>query len=151
MIIHNDNPCHTYRIPGNPIAWARPRLSGKTFFDAQRPIKNQWAIALEYQKENQPFYQKTPLYLIVHFYFSVPTSYKPNKKAALYGQPYLYKGDIDNLVKFVLDNCNAILFDDDCTVFKLTASKTYSEDPRTEFSLIPIISNKKGGTSCSKK
>jgi hypothetical protein len=38
----------------------------------------------------------------------------------MYGQPYLYKGDIDNLAKFVLDSCNALLFDDDCTVYSLT-------------------------------
>lgn len=137
MIIYNGQELHTYTIPGQPIAWARPRLSGKTFFDAQKPIKNNWAISLEYQSEDQPFYTKTPLHLIVNFYFSVPASYKPQRRLELIGQPYLYKGDLDNLVKFLCDNCNAILFDDDCTIYQLTATKTYDLNPRTEFALIP--------------
>lgn len=136
-IFYKGKLVHTYTIPGQPIAWARPRLSGKTFYDSQRPIKNNWAISLEYQKENQPFYEKTPLQLIVNFYFSIPVSYKPSRREELIGQPYLYKGDLDNLVKFVLDNCNAILFDDDCTIFQLTATKTYDINPRTEFALVP--------------
>ncbi len=138
MIIYNGQEIHTYVIPGQPIAWARPRLSGKTFFDGQRPLKNNWAISLQYQSEEQPFFKKTPLHLIAHFYFSVPASYKPKRREELVGQPYLYKGDLDNLVKFVCDNCNAVLFDDDCTIFQLTATKTYDLNPRTEFALVPM-------------
>ncbi len=137
MIVHNGIELHTYIIPGQPIPWARPRLSGKKFFDGQKAIKNNWNIALEYQSEKQPFYQKTPLHLIVNFYFSIPTSYKPHHRDALIGKPYLYKGDLDNLVKFLLDNCNALLFDDDCTIYQLTASKTYALEPRTEFAIFP--------------
>lgn len=138
MITYNNAPVHTYIIKGKPIAWARPKLSGKTFYDAQKPIKNNWAISLDSQRDNQPFYQSTPLHLIVNFYFEPPQSYKPAKREALVGKPFIFKGDIDNLCKWVLDNCNAILFDDDCTVFRLTACKTYALEPSTEFALIPL-------------
>jgi Holliday junction resolvase RusA-like endonuclease len=137
MIIYNGREVHTYTIPGQPIPWARPRISGRTFFDSQRPIKNIWAISLQYQREGQPFYEKTPLELVCHFYFSIPASYNPKRRKELDGEPYLYKGDLDNCVKFIGDNCNAILFDDDCTIFKINATKTYSLNPRTEFALIP--------------
>lgn len=138
MIIFEGKELHTYMIPGTPIAWARPRLSGKTFYDAQKPIKNNWAISLQYQQEGQTFYLKTPLHMIINFYFEPPASLRPSKRRAMVGLPYLYKADIYNLCQFVLDNCNAILFDDDCTVFKITASKQYDLKPRTEFAIIPM-------------
>jgi Holliday junction resolvase RusA-like endonuclease len=136
MIIHNGQELHTYTIPGTPIPWARPRISGKTFYDSQKPLKNNWAISLQYQHEGQPFYLKTPLHMIINFYFSPPNSLRPSKQNELLTKPYLYKGDLDNLCKFVLDNCNAILFDDDCTVWKIEASKSYDKHARTEFAFI---------------
>lgn len=41
-------------------------------------------------------------------------------------------GDIDNLVKFVLDAGNAILFEDDRQVCDLTATILWHEDPTSE-------------------
>jgi Holliday junction resolvase RusA-like endonuclease len=143
MIIYKNEPIHTYIIRGDPIPWKRAALSGKTFYDAQRPIKNQWAISLEYQSEGQPFYKKTPLHLIANFYHAVPPSWKPQHKKEKIGAPYIFKGDLDNLVKFVLDNCNAILFDDDCTIYKISAAKLYSLEAKTEFALIPMDINGK--------
>ncbi len=137
MIVHNGIALHTYTISGQPIAWARPRLSGRTFFDSQRPIKNVWAISLQYQREGQPLYEKTPLELIAHFYFQIPLSYNPKRREELHGQPYPFRGDLDNLLKFIGDTCNAILYDDDACIFRITASKHYDLQPRTEFAFIP--------------
>ena len=137
MIEYQGKEIHTYVIPGQPIAWARPRLNGRTFFDCQKPIKANWAVSLEYQRELQPFYSKVPLEFIVNFYFSIPLSYKPERRAKYRLQPFTFKPDIDNAVKFVLDCCSAILFDDDCSIFKIVATKQYDMDPRTEFAFIP--------------
>ncbi len=138
MIQYQSKPVHTYVIPGAPIAWRRPGTVAKRFYDTQKSLKSNWAISLEYQKENQPFYEKTPLLLIAHFYFGIPESYSPARKAATVGQPYLYKADLDNLSKLILDACSSILFDDDCTIVELHARKSYDFDPRTEFALIPL-------------
>ena len=46
------------------------------------------------------------------------------------------KPDIDNLCKFLFDCCNGVVFNDDSQIFQLSASKTYAELPRTEFTII---------------
>lgn len=138
MISHNNAPVHTYLIPGTPTAWARPRTSGRMFFDSQKQLKSIWAISLESQKNQQPFYIKTPLLLIAHFYFEPPVSLSPAKREALIGTPYLFKPDLDNLTKLIGDACNAILFDDDCTIVDIQTRKAYDHEARTEFALIPL-------------
>lgn len=44
--------------------------------------------------------------------------------------------DLDNLAKFYLDCANGILFPDDHLITKLTVSKTYSLNPRTEIKIM---------------
>lgn len=138
MIYHLGLPVHTYIVPGDPIPWERARLNGKTFFDAQRYIKNNWAISLQYQRETQPFYEKIPLQLIAHFYFSAPQSLRPQKREELIGQPYIHKKDVDNLIKFLCDTCTGILYQDDCLIYSVYSTKTYDLEPRTEFALVPL-------------
>lgn len=138
MIIHCGVPVHTYTVPGDPIPWERARLNGKTFFDIQRPLKNNWAIALQYQAENQPFYEKEPLLLIAHFYFAVPASLRPQRREELVGQPYTHKKDLDNLIKFLSDTCTGILYRDDCLIWSIFSTKSYALTPRTEFALVTL-------------
>jgi Holliday junction resolvase RusA-like endonuclease len=42
------------------------------------------------------------------------------------------KPDIDNLIKFVLDACNKILWEDDKIICEVQCRKIYSENPSTE-------------------
>ncbi len=143
MIIHNGQELHTYVIEGLPIPWQRPRLSRRTFFDSQKLQKSNYALTIQSQHEGQPFYTKTPFELIVNFYFPIPCSLKPRSREELLGQPYPHKSDLDNLTKFVLDSCNSILFDDDSRCYRIIASKTYDNTPRTEFAIIPYKRIKK--------
>jgi len=138
MIYHLGSPVHTYIVPGDPIPWERARVNKGRFFDAQRPKKNNWAISLQYQSEKQPFYEKQPLHLIAHFYFPVPNSLRPNRRQELIGQPYIYKKDLDNCVKFLMDTCAGILYHDDCLIYSVYSTKVYDLEPRTEFALIPL-------------
>lgn len=141
MIEYHGKELYTYIVPGQPVAWARPRLHGRTFFDCQKPIKATWEVSLQYQGEGQPFYTRIPLEIIIDFYFSIPVSYKQERRHKYIAQPFTFRPDVDNAIKFVLDACNSILFDDDCSIFKVSASKRYDLEPRTEFAIIPHKSN----------
>ena len=132
---------HTYTIKGTPVPWARPRQNGRVFFDSQRSIKNLWAVSLENQAEGQPFYNRTPLHLDVKFIFQPPTGFKPLTRVSLMGKPYILKKDLDNMVKFVMDSCSGILFDDDSCIYKVSAEKVYGEEACTTFGFIPLECN----------
>jgi hypothetical protein len=129
---------HIYVIPGQPTPYCKPKNSGKQLYDTQRMIKNKWSNLLEDQRQGQPFYQQTPLHLIARFFFEPPENLRPAKREALIGQPYLFKGNTDDLLKFIFHNCNSVLFDHYCTIYKVTMEKIYDLNERTEFQLIPI-------------
>jgi len=71
------------------------------------------------------------------FYLPIPDSDSNAQKNAKkwHIQKHVIKPDIDNLIKFVLDCGNGILFQDDCLVTQISAKKCYSINPRTEINL----------------
>lgn len=89
-------------------------------------------ITLQNQHNSAPFLTG-PLHLYVTFYMQIPTSLSLKKKQNLNKSPHLIKPDLDNLIKFVNDVCNDILFADDAIVASITARKVYDSKPRTEF------------------
>lgn len=134
---------HKYIIHGDPVAWMRPGKSGRRTYDTQKALKLHWAISIEGQKEEQPFYVKTPLIFSAMFYFRVPQSLKPSSREKLYGRPFYSKPDSDNLIKLVWDICNELLFDDDSRIVLIeNVGKFYDKEPRTEFSFRPFIAKK---------
>ncbi len=118
-----------YIILGDPIPLARPRIGnlGRTMWDAQKQIKFAWGIQLQTQHESRPHFTG-PLHLQLDFYLASPQA----KKAKLLGQYHAIRPDLDNLIKFVLDVANDILYEDDCCVASITSSKRYDALPRTE-------------------
>ena len=138
MILYHGKPVHTYCIPGTPTAWARPGTNRQRFYDTQKSLKSLWAISLENQKEDQPFYTKTPLLLVARFYYRPPLHLKPHSKQELLLSPYNHRADLDNLIKLILDTANCVLFDDDSCIVSIHASKVYHPHERTEFALIPL-------------
>jgi len=45
--------------------------------------------------------------------------------------PHICKPDIDNLIKYVLDCGNGLLWSDDKKIIKITCKKVYAEEPKT--------------------
>ena len=70
-------------------------------------------------------------YLTIDMVFKmpIPQSYSKKKQAALVGHPHAKKGDLDNMVKSVLDALNGIAFVDDSKVWCINACKEYAEEP----------------------
>ena len=123
-----DCPHKIYVLNGDPVPLARGRFSDKTkrIYDSQKTLKLLNGIALRSQHDDQPMYTG-PLHLIVTFFIGIPK----NSKRLYYH--HTFKPDLDNLIKWICDISNSVLYHDDCTIAKITATKLYDTNARTEF------------------
>jgi len=126
-------PLTVYVLGGDPVALARARYSidNRRIYDSQKSIKLLAGIGLRSQHNDQPLLSG-PLHLDVTFFMRIPPN---SKRTTLLHQ---FKPDIDNLIKYLLDVSQSVLFDDDCVISQITAIKQYDTKPRTEFTLRSI-------------
>ena len=122
------------KIPGKPISKMRPRFArrGKfvTTYNAQESEEGKFVCLMQSQlKGHQPIPAGTPIKLTVIFYMPIPAS-MPKKKLKADVQ-HTKKPDLDNLIKFVKDCANGVLWHDDSQVNNIQASKLYSFSPST--------------------
>lgn len=124
-------------IPGNPIPLKRHRhtvVNGKSrTYDPQKQEKLLYGMLLQQQFQCDPF--TGPLHVALRFFMPIP---KVPKKHQISGKPHYYKIDLDNLIKFLFDCANGILYKDDCQISSLSAIKLYSKNPRTELTITKI-------------
>lgn len=122
-----------YTIIGQPIPLARPRFTQKNeaphVFDSQAQAKYGTQIQLKSQ-HREPLIT-SPIHMNIAFYFEASKKHK-------HGTPHSSRPDLDNLIKWVLDNANNIIFKDDSLVVSLVASKYYDNYQRTEFTIREI-------------
>lgn len=112
-------------IEGKPTAWARAGTCRGRFFDRQSKERRsfQWKLKTGFQKD--PL--NRPITLACIFSFEIPKSWSKAKKTALLGKSHEGRPDLDNLVKWVGDAAQGILWDDDAKIVKLTAEKVWAE------------------------
>jgi|GEM_PF-849111 len=135
-------------IEGAPIPKQRARHVRRGSFiatyDPQDKQKSAFrkALFLELFHSNVDFlppnHQLEAFFIVnIEFYLPIPvSSTNTHRNAKLrHIQHHIQKPDLDNLVKFVLDCGNGILFNDDCQIVQLSAKKLYCEYPRTEIKL----------------
>lgn len=127
-----------YVIPGEPIPLLRPRsnFTERRVYNSQRNVMTAASIYLQSQHNTMKLYDG-PLHLDVTFYFPFPKNYPKYKRSDV-----SYKTtrcDLDNLIKFVCDISNGILFIDDAIIASICAKKVYDIKPRTEFTIQSII------------
>jgi len=125
-----------YTIPGDPIPLARCRYGNGRVWDAQKQVKYGCGIQLLNQHNGKPLYSG-PLQMDVTFFMAIP---KTGAKSKLLGSYHYQRPDLDNLIKFISDVANGILYADDATISFITSKKIYDRDPRIEF----IITELKG-------
>ena len=127
-------------IPGKPIAKKRPRFArrGKcvTTYSEQETEESKIMaqILAQLGKDWKPI--ETPVLLDMEFCFpflkshygSGKNSDKIKASAPIY---HTQKPDVDNLVKFVMDCMNEIVFRDDAQVVTIAASKKWDRDARS--------------------
>jgi Holliday junction resolvase RusA-like endonuclease len=122
----------TFELPFSPIALKRPRFSSHHVWDEQKQIKINSGIILANQFANQDKFVG-PLRLGAHFFFKIPESFSKTKQKQLINAFRPIKPDLDNLIKFVLDVGNNILYNDDALFVEIIARKLYSEESKTVF------------------
>jgi Holliday junction resolvase RusA-like endonuclease len=123
----------TITIPGAPISKKRPRFArrGKfvTTYNPQESEEGKFICLMQNQIKHDPIQAGTPIYLILCFNMPIPAS--TTKKMRLLMPQHTKKPDLDNLIKFVKDCANGILWHDDSQVISVNAVKMYSEIPST--------------------
>lgn len=122
---------YQYIVLGDPtpLSRARIKLGGRGVYDPQKQEKLAFGLVLRTQQTAQKHPILTgPLHLILNFYFAIP----PSRHKTREGDFHHIRPDLDNLIKFVLDSANTVLFKDDAQIASITASKRYDHLPRTE-------------------
>lgn len=128
-----------YTIDSTPIPLKRPRFGLGKVYDSQK--REKYGVQLQLKSQHEygfPF--DGPLKLEVTFFMPLPQRLRKKIHTNSY-PPHYTKPDIDNLLKFLLDCCNGIIFSDDALVSCIGAQKVYSEVPRTEFSITRLEPN----------
>lgn len=123
-------------IPGKPIAKARPRFFRKGNFvgtySSQETEEGKWMLEAKQQVYIEKLMEGSiALYII----FAMPVVKGwSKKKLRLLDETIVYhtkRPDLDNLVKFVKDCLNGIVWKDDSQICFLEAKKYYSLEPKT--------------------
>lgn len=123
-------------LPGTPQAKARHRSAknkrGKSLtYDPQweDKITTQWKMkAQTVGSDLAELSEKRLVSVQVLFELPIPASKKKSIKQA---SPHTKKPDVDNLLKYVMDCGNGILWSDDSKIYSTTAVKVYSDTPQT--------------------
>lgn len=123
-----------YVIKGDPTPLMRARVSGKRIYDPQKNLKLIAGIDLASQHNNDTLLEG-PLHLDVTFFMAPSKSVSLKRRNALQGQYHIFKPDTDNLIKYIGDLCNGLIYHDDCSIAKITAKKVYDLNARTEFTI----------------
>ena len=123
-------------IPGKPIAKTRPRFArrGKhvVTYNDQETEEGKVYLLVREQVKRPPL--KGPIDLWVKFFMPIPKSTsKKNREAMEYGLiRHTKRPDLDNLIKFIKDIFNGLVWKDDSQVCHIEAVKRYGKEPRTE-------------------
>ena len=126
-----------FTVPGRPVPKGRPRVTRygtytpKATVEYERSIRESWSA-----QSGQSFPAGTPLFVTVSAHFEIPRSLSKKARLALRFAPHTrHHGDLDNVVKSVLDALNGHAFPDDCAVCMIHASKDYRDEPGTEVTI----------------
>lgn len=114
-----------------PIALKRPRLSQHGVYDSQSKTKNGIELLLRSKYSGKPIESYCHVKLDFHF------SSRDNLELWNIKKPT--KSDLDNLVKFILDVGNNILWKDDRLIASIECTKRYSEESFTLIEVTPMI------------
>lgn len=128
-----------YRLDGDPTPLARARVNYQTkrMYDSQSQLKLITGITLRQQHGDEPLLEG-PLLLVATFYMPMPGKISSQRRDTLQDQYDHFKPDLDNLVKYILDCANGILYRDDALIVSISAKKQYDVTPHTKFTLMEI-------------
>jgi len=131
-----------FTLDGIPIHQQRPRVKMRGQFHKMynpnaNDLHNAKISLLSQISQIKSSFQKIekdiPFSVRLIFYMQIPKTYSKKKRDdAIKGIIHHTACDIDNLIKFVLDACNEIIWHDDRSITEIHALKVFSDTPRTE-------------------
>jgi Holliday junction resolvase RusA-like endonuclease len=78
-------------------------------------------------------WKRIPLKLTVRFYFGEARSSRKAETGGVRDGWHIKRPDLSNLIKYIEDVCQGIVYDDDCSIVQICASKEFSTQSYTEF------------------
>lgn len=128
-------------IPGKPIAKKRPKFfrRGKNVgtYNCQETEEGRFMAQLSAARPEGFELIKGPIDLTLRFWMPIPASASAKKRKAMENSEirHINKPDLDNLVKFVKDCANGILWHDDSQVDGMWVTKDYAREPETSITI----------------
>lgn len=113
-------------LPIKPIPLKRHRTRFGRTYDPQSAVKIKFANLVKKQIPHG-YDPSGPKTLTVEFAFEMPKSWSTKKKLRYLYMPHEGKIDCDNLIKFVGDALNGVLWEDDCHIHTISATKIWSD------------------------
>ena len=118
-------------FPFDPISWERAGRRGHKYFDRQLKEKEMYRLyALSKGSHIRPF--KGALFAFYIFFIPMPKSWSKNKREERKGDfAYDCKKDLSNLVKFIEDTFNKVIYEDDKQIVFSQEIKVWDETGST--------------------
>lgn len=117
-------------LPGEPISQKRARIFAKGAMDPCWEAKEQHRSYIREHYQNICLSQALRVY--IRFYYGFPKSMSEKKRLIA---KKTTRPDLDNLVKYILDMGNGVLWEDDAQIIDLNCSKEYGDMPKTEITI----------------
>ena len=125
-----------YEIEGPPVPWMRAGRVGEKYYDRQFKEKTRYQWSIKAAMAGL-YAHSEPIKLVLEFHMPIPKSWTRKKRLNALGKPHSSRSDIDNLMKFVGDALNGILWEDDALIFEIVARKFYAEEAKTRIMITP--------------
>lgn len=120
----------TYQLDIDPIAWKRAGRSGNRYYDQQLNEKDSIALLLKKQHGAKEELFSSSIGIEIMFFIKKPIRTKNTYPCV--------KPDLDNLIKFILDTSNGILFTDDKIICEIYSRKEYDSFGHIEFTIYDL-------------
>jgi Holliday junction resolvase RusA-like endonuclease len=129
-----------YILNEEPHPALRPRWGNGHVYDSQTLLKTMLSLNIAKQHgDNNPY--SGPLAVYMQFYITIPPGKKYKHRL---NQPHIFKPDLDNLQKLLLDAItNSHIIKDDCQVCEIHATKSYHPKGSTVFEIIELTDGNK--------
>jgi len=123
-----------YILHGPPTPLQRPRFCKGHVYDPQQGQKLLDGIQLKKQHHLQPP-MDVPLLATITFFMPLAKYLRESGRNNLRGKYNPKRPDLDNLIKYILDAANGILYTDDSLIVQIFAKKIWADEGKTELEL----------------
>lgn len=129
----------TLELPFLAVGESRPRVFVNPHTKKIQAISPSKRNRAAFRKLLFMHYHATPLCgsleVEIECQFPPPASHSAKRRREMIGKPKLTKPDVDNVLKFILDAGNMILWEDDRQITKVLISKIYGPEPKIKLAV----------------